>query len=432
MSISGLLSGKRLAWTVTLILFAGSVINYIDRAVLGVVMPQIRKDLSLSNTDYGIAVNTFLLMYMVSYIGGGRIADRIGIRRTFLLTTITWSIASAMHALARGLPGLCFSRALLGLGEGGFYPTAMRSATELFEPRDRAKAVGLLLAGISVGALLTPPLVALTAGIYGWRVTFLLTGLLGLLIVPFWIVAQNRLRHFKSRLPRAEAIAQTTPHDQSDLSVREVLKKRKYWFFLVARALSDIAWYFFIFWLPGYFQAVRHFDLAMIGGFLWIPYFCADVGAFAGAWGSSALIARGLSLNAARRGVLITSAALGALGALTYYASSWALSLAFTSIALFGHFSMASNLHTVITEIVPERHVAVLYGVTGAAGTLLAAISQPLVGRLVDISGYEIPFVVGGVCYLLSILLIIGAGKIERLTRKPSQHDLLITAGTVL
>lgn len=408
---------KRLAWGVIAVLFAGSVINYIDRAVLGVVMPEMRRDLGLSNTDYGLAVNAFLLTYMISYIGGGRVADRFGIRRTFLWTTIVWSVASVLHALARGLPSLCFFRALLGLGEGGFYPTAMRGATELFEPRDRAKAVGVMLAGISVGALLTPPLVAAIATRYGWRAAFLITGLLGFLLIPAWLLIQRRVERFKP-VPGATAGVEAAVEEvEFDLSIGEVLRRRKYWFFLLARALSDIAWYFFIFWLPGYFQVARGFDLVMIGSLLWIPYFCADIGAFAGAWGSSALIGRGLSVHAARRSILIASAALGSLGACAFYAPSWRLSLLFTSIALFGHFSMASNLHTVITEIVPTRHVAALFGVTGAAGTLLAAISQPIVGRLVDIAGYEVPFVVGGVCYLLSIVLVLGAGKIERLRR---------------
>lgn len=419
---------KRLAWTVIGILFAGSVINYIDRAVLGVVMPEMRKDLQLSNTEYGLAVNAFLIMYMIAYIGGGRLADRLGIRRTFLWTTITWSIASMLHAFARGFPSLCFFRALLGLGEGGFYPTGMRAATELFEPKDRAKAVGILLAGVSVGALLTPPLVAAIAGRYGWRMAFLLTGMLGFGLVPIWLAVQNRVRRM-GPVVLPSTPAETAMEDALSLSVREVLLRRKYWFFLLARALSDIAWYFFIFWLPGYFQVERNFDMVMIGSLLWIPYFCADLGALVGAWGSSSLIARGMSVNAARRTLLISSSLLGSVGAFAYYAGSWPISLACVSIALFGHFSMASNLHTVITEIVPQKHVAVLYGVTGAAGTLFAAISQPIVGRLVDNAGYEVPFLVGGVCYLMATLLILGAGRVERLVRGPESPNSLAIAG---
>jgi ACS family hexuronate transporter-like MFS transporter len=163
---------------------------------------------------------------------------------------------------------------------------------------------------------------------------FLLTGMMGFLLVPIWLLMQSRIRRIGpiASLPGVDA----TKLDKGfDLSGREVLRRRKYWFLLLARALSDIAWYFFIFWLPGYFQVERNFDLVMIGSLLWIPYFCADIGAFAGAWASSALIHRGVSVNMARRILLITYSLLGSLGACSYYASAWSLSLAFVSIALF-------------------------------------------------------------------------------------------------
>jgi ACS family hexuronate transporter-like MFS transporter len=149
---------NRLAWMVVLLLFLGSVWNYLDRAVLGVVMPQLRRDLALTNTDYGVAVNAFLLLYMIFYILGGRLADSLGSRRTFTLTVVCWSVAHVLHALASGLRSLCLFRALLGIGEGGYYPTAMRGAAEWFAPKDRAKAVGILLCGLTMGTLVAPPL----------------------------------------------------------------------------------------------------------------------------------------------------------------------------------------------------------------------------------------------------------------------------------
>ena len=136
MSVNLLRQG-RFAWLVVLVLFLGSAINYMDRTVLGVVMPQIRRDLSLTNTEYGLAVNAFLVLYMIFYVLGGRVADRLGCRRTFLLTISFWSVAAMLHTFSRGLRSLCLFRALLGIGEGGFYPTAIRGAAEWFAPRDR-------------------------------------------------------------------------------------------------------------------------------------------------------------------------------------------------------------------------------------------------------------------------------------------------------
>jgi ACS family hexuronate transporter-like MFS transporter len=183
----------RFAWLVVFLLFVASVLNYLDRTVLGVVMPQIRRDLSMSNADYGLAVNSFLVLYTIFYILGGRVADRLGYRRTFTITVIFWSIANMLHALAQGLRSLCIYRALLGMGEGGFYPTAMRAAAEWFPPKNRAKAVGVFLCGISIGTLIAPPFVAWLTIKYGWRSSFVVTGALGSLLVLPWLVLHRRI-----------------------------------------------------------------------------------------------------------------------------------------------------------------------------------------------------------------------------------------------
>ena len=161
---------------IVLLLFAGSVINYIDRSLLSVVMPHVRRDLALSNANYGLAIHAFLVMYAVFYILGGRIADRLGYRRTFTLTVVFWSLATMAHTFVQGLRSLVLCQALLGMGEGSYYPAAMRGAAGMFPPASRAKAVGTILSAISLGMLLAPPLVAWTTLHYGWRATFLLIG----------------------------------------------------------------------------------------------------------------------------------------------------------------------------------------------------------------------------------------------------------------
>ncbi len=127
---------------VVLLLFLGSMLNYLDRSVLGVVMPGVRRDLSLSNRDYGLAIHAFLVLYAIFYILGGRIADRLGYRRTFTMAIIFWSLATMAHSLVQGLRSLFICEALSGMGEGSYYPAAMRGAAGLFPPASRAKAVG--------------------------------------------------------------------------------------------------------------------------------------------------------------------------------------------------------------------------------------------------------------------------------------------------
>jgi ACS family hexuronate transporter-like MFS transporter len=446
------------AWLIVILLFAGSVLNYMDRSLVGVIMPQMRRDLTLTNADFGLAVNAFLVLYAVFYILGGRIADRLGYRGAFALTVAFWSLASMSHALVQGLRSFALCRAILGVGEGGYYPAAMRGVAEWFPPESRAKAVGLILSALCVGTLLTPPLVAWITIHYGWRASFVVTGALGLLLLPPWLLLHRRIhlnlvaggpsaisspgshtgrsrgKNVETPRPlplggeggpppafssagagRVRGSPTRVPPAEDDLSLSEVLKTRKYWCVLGARASADAAWYFYLFWIPGYFQDVRRFDLASVGRFLWIPFFSAGVGALAGAWASSGLIRRGLGLDRSRKTILFASASLCVVGASACFAPAAYLALALVSLALFGHQSFGSNIHTVITEITPPRHVAVLYGITGAAGTLLGAAAQLEIGRVIDSFGYKPAFVWAGGMALVAAALLLAAGRIERI-----------------
>jgi ACS family hexuronate transporter-like MFS transporter len=402
-------------WLVVALLFLGSVLNYMDRAALGVVMPRVRRDLHLTNQEYGLAVNAFLLAYMVFYILGGRLADRLGCRRAFSVMVVFWSVANMLHAFASGLKSLCAFRALLGIGEGGFYPTAMRGATEWFAPEKRAKAVGVFLCGISVGTLLTQPLVAWITHQHGWRTAFLVTGGIGLLLIPPWLVTHRMIRRAYGTADPAPAATSSTAGSDGGPSLGDVLRRRKYWLILFSRAVTDAVWFFYLFWMPGYFQDVRGFNLKMVGSLLWIPYLAADFGAIGGAWASSHLIERGWGLDRSRKTLLLVSAALCVIGSNAYLASDAYTALALVSVALLGHLSWSSNIQTVITEITPQRHVAMLYGITGAVGTGMGALTQPVIGRVVDTLGYSPGFAGCGMLFLLASALLLAAGRIEKL-----------------
>jgi ACS family hexuronate transporter-like MFS transporter len=409
----------RFAWWVMGLLFLGSVVNYMDRTAMSVVVPQIRKDLSLTNTDYGFAVNAFLLTYMVFYTVGGRLADRFGCRIMVILTIIWWSVAKILHAFAYGLGSLSVYRALLGIGEGGFYPAAMRGVAEWFSPADRAKGVGIFLCGLGVGALITPPLVAWITLHYGWRAAFVFTGAIGFLLLPPWLILHRRIRAAYGTADPAPAyredeLQQTDPTE--DVPLGRAVRHRKFLCILAARACTDVYWFFYLFWMPAYFQDERGLSLATVGMLLWIPYLATDIGSLSGAWISSALIRRGWSIDRSRKLVLLVSASMGVTAALAYFAPSTALAIGMISFAFLGHMSWGANIHTAITEIAPRKHIAAMYGITGSIGTMMGAVSQPIIGRLVDRLGYGPNFVGAGLLYVLAVaFLVFGVGKIERI-----------------
>jgi ACS family hexuronate transporter-like MFS transporter len=276
----------------------------------------------------------------------------------------------------------------------------------------RAKAVAILLCGLSVGALVTPPFVALVTQLWGWRASFALAGGLGFVLLPAWSAAH--------RWAGTSPGAVTDRAGESDKGppLLEVLTSRRYLCLLCGRSVTDAVWVFYLFWMPGYFQEVRHFSLAAVGGLLWIPFFFADAGSLAGGWISSGLLARGWSHDKARRVVLGAAAVLGISGAFAPFIASATLAMAAISVTLFAQLAWASVQHTTISEVSPTRHVAVLYGITGAAGNGLGALTQPFVGRVVDSAGYDPVFLATGVAYAIAFFSVILAGKIEPVRRQ--------------
>ena len=267
---------------------------------------------------------------------------------------------------------------------------------------------------LSVGMLVTPPVVAWVTGRYGWRASFVVTGALGFLLIPPWLLLHRRIRQVYGT-PDPDPAARLEARDSTGplVPLERVLRSRKYLCTLAARSCSDGAWYFYLFWMPGFFQEVRGVSLASVGRSLWIPYLAAGIGAVVGAWASSALIHRGWGLDRSRKAVLLPSAVLCALGATAGFVPSYPLALAIFSLALFGHQSWSSNLHTVISEITPPAHVAILYGITGAAGTLMGALAQLVIGPVVDTVGYDWVFVGAGLMYAAAGALLLAAGRIE-------------------
>lgn len=375
---------------VALLLFAGSLVNYVDRAVLGVLMPELRRDLGLTATGYAMAVNAFLVAYTVFYVLGGRIADTVGGRRAYAWSVVVWSAGAMAHALVGGGTSLAVCRAVLGMGQGGYYPAAIHVAANWFPPERRAAVIGLVLSAISVGTLLTPPLAAWLTLQFSWRVAFIVTGALGLVLLPAWLWA--------GRGPEREAAGRG--------SLLAALRNRRYGMLLAARSCSDSAWYFYLFWMPGYFREVRGLSLAEAGALLWIPYFAAGTGALGGAAASGWMIGRGWEPQRARKALLTAGALVASTGAAACFTEAVGLSLALVSLALFAHQFWSTNLHTAITEAVPQPQVAILYGITGAAGTLAGVFVQSAAGWLVDRGGYEGAFLMTSVLYVTAASLV--------------------------
>ncbi len=386
------------SWLLLALMVGAIALNYVDRQVLSIALPVIRQELGLDAIAYSRIVFVFLLAYAVGHPVGGLLLDRIGTRIGFALAVGVWSIAGMLHALAGGAGSFAACRFLLGFSEAGALPAAVKASSDWFPASFRATAVGAINNGIGIGAIAAPPLCAWLLLAYGWRATFVLTGALGLLWLVVWMLATRGVDR------AAAAVAAATAADGgrrlSLANGRRVLAG-----LMIARAVADPTWYFYLFWLPDYLWRVRGFSLAEIGAFAWIPYLTANLGALAGGAASSALVARGWTPWRARRIVMAVAAAQLPLGILVTTTASAPIALALICFATFTIQVWATNLFTLPADLFRREQVAAAYGWSGAAGSAGAMLVTLVIGVVVQHLSYGPVLVAVGVMHPVALAL---------------------------
>src|SRR5580704_9032843 len=280
--------------------FWATVINYLDRQTLSVAAPVLREQFHMSNEQYSHVVIAFLLAYTIMNGVSGPLIDKLGTRLGYALCIAWWSVAAILHAFARGALSLGAFRFLLGMGEAGNWPAAVKVVAEWFPPRERAMACGIFNSGSSVGAILAPPVVAFILLTLGWRAAFLAVGISGLIWLLFWWPIY--------RTPLAAPEQKAAP--VKPVPFLELLRVRFVWAFLLSKIFMDPVSYFYIFWFPEYLKNARHFDMASIGKFAWIPFVVAGAGNYAGGGLSAWLLRRNVSLTVTRKGSVTFFASL--------------------------------------------------------------------------------------------------------------------------
>ena len=390
-------------WRIAIVLSAVIAISYLDRQALSVAIAAIQRDIPLTNVQFSNLQVAFLLAYAVMYAGGGVLVDRLGTRRGLLLITIAWSLATMSHALARGYHSLLASRFLLGMGEGGGFPAATKAVAEHFPPEHRATAMGIINGGTAVGAMIAPPLIALILGAASWRWVFVVAGATGLVWSIWWMTLDEAPRN-------ATAPGGGVPWTR-------LLGYREVWGLVIAKFLSDAAWYFYLFWLPKYLYDARGFDVKQVGAYAWIPYAAAGVGCLLGGWFSSRLLASGRTPNAARKIALGASAAVMPLIVLVpHVPASFAIVL--FSIAFFGQQSWSTLVMIVPTDLFEQRVVASVAGLVGFGGAMGGVVFNLAVGHILDAGlGYATVFAVVGSFHVAAFLVILATiPRIHRLS----------------
>ena len=376
-------------WLMIALVFAATVINYLDRQTLSVLAPVLRQEFGLSNVDYSRIVSAFMVAYTIMNGVSGPMIDRIGTKLGYALCVAWWSAASILQAFATGGVSLAATRFLLGMGEAGNWPAGIRVVAEWFPLQERTLASGIFNSGSAVGALVATPLVVYLSLHYGWRAAFVAVGLSGLL----WLVAWWSLYDTPPGLP---------PETEPPLPVLDMLRMRFIRGFLVVKLFFDPVWYFYIFWFPEYLKNGRHMDMAEIGKYGWIPFLVADVGNLVGGWFCGWLLRRGVPVNLAKKGTVALAALCMTSAIPAVFVESVWVSMACISLAMAGYTGANAVLLSIPADVLPRRALASSWGLCSMGSGFGGMVFALVTGWLVDSYSYQPVFILFGILPLLA------------------------------
>ena len=379
------------------LMFFGTIINYVDRQVLSLLKPTIEKAYGWGDAEFAHFASVSLISAAGALVFVGWLIDRFGVKLAYGTAVAIWSLAGMAHAFAANVTQFVTARAVLVAAESVNTPAAVKSAAQFLPMRLRSMAVGIVNTAPNIGNIIAPLTVVPFALAYGWQAAFLVTGALGFVWLIFWIIGTRNL----TPIPRAVGTEQARP------AIREAFADRKTWAIAVAKAITDMFWWFFTFWLPDLFHKVFNLSQSELVGPTALAFTLAAIGALAGGSLFPALLARGLSVNRARKTAMLLFALviLPIPFALTA-ASPWTAAL-LIGLGLFAHQGFSTNIFGFAADAVPATRVATVMAIGAIAGNLAGAGMQEVARVLFTRGyGYQPLFMFAAVAYLLAFAWI--------------------------
>ena len=415
----GPVSRGRVRWIICALLFFAATINYIDRQVLGILAPDLQKEIGWTELDYGRIVIAFQVAYAVMMLVWGRLLDKIGTKVGFAIAVVWWSLAAMGTALARSAAAFGAARFLLGVGEAANFPASIKTVAEWFPKSERAFATGIFNSGTNIGAVVAPLTVPLMAQAWGWQAAFIATGAIGFV----WVVAWWFFYYGLDVHPGVNDAERQYIRDGADepitakVPLAQVLEYRQLWAFSIGKLLTDPVWWFFLFWLPKFLAQEHNIRGVALIPYLTTVYLVADVGSVLGGYVSSRLIKHGWTVNRARKTAMATFAAIiPSVIFASQTRSAW-LAVILIGIATACHQGWSCNIFTLASDMFPRRAVGTVVGFGGFAGGVGGILIAEFAGRVLNANpSYYLPmFVIAGTIYLIALGIIhLLAPRLER------------------
>lgn len=398
----------RYRWRICALLFFATTINYLDRQVLGVLAPELQRIIGWSEIDYGYIVASFQIAYAIGLVAMGGLVDRIGTRLGYALMIAAWSLAAMAHALVATVAGFIAVRFLLGLGESGNFPAAVKTVAEWFPRRERTLATGIFNSGSNVGAILAPLIVPWIVVQWGWEWAFLATGAIGSLwLIIWWRSYRPAAEHPALSAAELAYINSDPPEPTQRIPWMQLLPHRQTWAFLAAKFFTDPVWWFFLSWLPKFLNETHGLSITELGPPLVVIYLMADVGSIGGGWLASQFLKRGWSVNRARKSAMLACAACAVPIIFAGQASNVWTAVLLVGLGAAAHQGWSANAFTMVSDMFPKTAVASVVGIGGFGGAISGALAAGFTGWLLETTGsYVLLFLLAGVMYLIALLVV--------------------------
>jgi MFS transporter, ACS family, hexuronate transporter len=389
---------NKLRWFVLFMVFIATGLNFLDRQVLSVVIIKIQREFNITDVQYGMINTAFLIGYAIMFTVAGRLIDVLGSKVGLAVSVGVWSIANCLHGVVNNFHQLVASRFLLGLGEGGCFPGAAKTVNEWFSLKERAFANGIAIGGAAIGAVIAPPLTIYLASGLGWRLAFVVPGLIGVVWVLIWLL-----------VPRSKSALASTPLSPASRAIPflSLLKNRDALTFILIRFLLDPVVYFVMFWVPKYLSEARHVSFERIGELFWIPFLALGVSNIVGGWFSDKLIANNFSVNRARRTVMGIAALITMSAPFIATVSTAEIAVSLMALFMLAHGFWITNYITSIADVFGDKGTATVVGLSGTAGAVSSLVINPLIGLIVQHYSYSPLWLATGVLYPIAFIIYI-------------------------
>jgi ACS family hexuronate transporter-like MFS transporter len=400
-------------WVVCALLFFATTINYIDRQILALIKEFLDKELGWTNEQFGLVNSAFQGAYAVGLLGFGWFVDRYGTKIGYAVSIVAWSLSAMAHALVGSVSGFFTARVLLGVSEGGNFPSAIKGVALWFPKRERAFATAIFNAGANVGAIIAPAVIPLIAYSLGWRWAFIFAGLAGFVWLVFWIPMYDSPERHKrvsaSELDFIRSDAETQAAGDRPMGWINAMRYRQTWSFIAAKFMTDPVWWFFLIWLPDFFKATRGLNIKKSWVHLVTIYAIVTVLSIFGGWITGYLTRKGWSVTRARKtGMFVFALCVIPILAATRVGDWPAVLL--IGLAASAHQAWSANLYTTVSDMFAKKDVATIVGLGGMAGSIGGIIFPWFCGRVLDryhtlnnvTAGYAILFAICASAYLIA------------------------------